>query len=155
MDYTLRERWSKTVVSFGFAIPGVFEFGFNYSESKYSKSVQKIRRASGQVRLTFPPFHYTLDSDLELNWKQSGNLQLPPSDRLPRPTVLWEPKQSWSWLSTCWSQRIWCFTLSSWGACAPCLRLMFMGNTDRSTETMAPITLQRLHSVESMSTPSS
>ncbi|XP_076018463.1 complement component C8 beta chain [Genypterus blacodes] len=48
MDFTLKERWSKTVVSFGFAIPGIFEFGFNYNDAKYSKSVQKIRRASSQ-----------------------------------------------------------------------------------------------------------
>ncbi|KAF3699042.1 Complement component C8 beta chain Complement component 8 subunit beta Precursor [Channa argus] len=49
MDYTMKERSSKTTVSFGFGIPGVFEFGFNYNDNKYTKSVQKIRRASGNT----------------------------------------------------------------------------------------------------------
>ncbi|XP_008332413.1 complement component C8 beta chain [Cynoglossus semilaevis] len=49
MDFTLKERSTQTSVSFGFAIPGVFEFGFNFQNSKYSKSVQKIRRASGKT----------------------------------------------------------------------------------------------------------
>lgn len=53
MDYTMKERHSKTTVSFGFAIPGVFEFGFNFNNAKYTKSVQKIRRASGKVRFVF------------------------------------------------------------------------------------------------------
>lgn len=53
MDFTLKERSTQTSVSFGFAIPGVFEFGFNFQNSKYSKSVQKIRRASGKVRCNF------------------------------------------------------------------------------------------------------
>ncbi|XP_077360170.1 complement component C8 beta chain isoform X1 [Festucalex cinctus] len=48
MDYTLKERMTQTTVSFGFAIPGIFEFGFNHNKAKYSKSVQKIRRASGK-----------------------------------------------------------------------------------------------------------
>ncbi|CAG5897058.1 unnamed protein product [Menidia menidia] len=47
MDFTSRERTSKTSFSFGIAVPGVFEFGFSYSDSKYKKSVQKTRRASG------------------------------------------------------------------------------------------------------------
>ncbi|KAM3604357.1 uncharacterized protein V6R79_009961 [Siganus canaliculatus] len=47
-EFTLKERMTKTTVSFGFAIPGVFEFGFNYNNAKYEKSVKKIRRASGQ-----------------------------------------------------------------------------------------------------------
>ncbi|XP_034038449.1 uncharacterized protein LOC117521216 [Thalassophryne amazonica] len=47
MDYSMKERTSKTSVSFGFGIPGIFEFGFNSNNAKYSKSVQKIRRASG------------------------------------------------------------------------------------------------------------
>ncbi|KAK2822056.1 hypothetical protein Q5P01_022121 [Channa striata] len=49
MDYTMKERMSQTTVSFGFGIPGVFEFGYNYNDNKYSKSVQKIRRASGKT----------------------------------------------------------------------------------------------------------
>ncbi|XP_071347823.1 complement component C8 beta chain isoform X2 [Trachinotus anak] len=49
MDFTTMERRTKTSVSFGFAIPGVFEFGFNYNNAKYTKSVQKIRRASGKL----------------------------------------------------------------------------------------------------------
>ncbi|XP_039869957.1 complement component C8 beta chain-like [Simochromis diagramma] len=47
MDYTMKERTSKTVVSIGFGIPGIFEFGFNYNDNKYSKSVKKLRSASG------------------------------------------------------------------------------------------------------------
>ncbi|XP_075875910.1 complement component C8 beta chain [Nelusetta ayraudi] len=47
IDYTLKERTSRTTISFGFAIPGVAEFGFNFDDSRYSKSVKKIRRASG------------------------------------------------------------------------------------------------------------
>lgn len=50
MDYTMKERTTKTTVSFGFGIPGIFEFGYNYNNAKYTKSVQKIRRASGTVR---------------------------------------------------------------------------------------------------------
>uniref|UniRef100_A0A3P9AQE2 Complement component C8 beta chain n=2 Tax=Esox lucius TaxID=8010 RepID=A0A3P9AQE2_ESOLU len=46
IDYTLKERTSKTTVSMGFAVPGVFEFGFNYADSKYSKSEKKIRSFS-------------------------------------------------------------------------------------------------------------
>nr|XP_046264553.1 complement component C8 beta chain-like [Scatophagus argus] len=48
MDYTMKERTTKTTVSFGFAIPGVFEFGFNHHNAKYTKSIQKLRRASGK-----------------------------------------------------------------------------------------------------------
>ncbi|CAJ1071712.1 complement component C8 beta chain isoform X2 [Xyrichtys novacula] len=47
MAFTSTERTTRVSVSFGFAIPGVAEFGFNHNEGKYSKSVQKIRRASG------------------------------------------------------------------------------------------------------------
>lgn len=46
----MKERMSKTVVSFGFGIPGIVEFGFNYNDNKYSKSVKKLRSASGKVR---------------------------------------------------------------------------------------------------------
>lgn len=53
MDYTMKERHTKTTVSFGFAIPGIVEFGFNFNNAKYTKSVQKIRRASGKVRFVF------------------------------------------------------------------------------------------------------
>uniref|UniRef100_A0A3Q3XCW1 Complement component C8 beta chain n=1 Tax=Mola mola TaxID=94237 RepID=A0A3Q3XCW1_MOLML len=49
MDYTMKERTSKTTVSFGFSIPGTFEFGINYNSAKYTKSVQKILRASGKA----------------------------------------------------------------------------------------------------------
>ena len=47
--YSSKERRSK--ISFGLAIPGVAEFGFNYSSDKYSKSVKKLRRVSGKVTL--------------------------------------------------------------------------------------------------------
>ncbi|XP_072220145.1 complement component C8 beta chain [Leuresthes tenuis] len=47
MVFTSKERTSKTSFSIGFAIPGTFHFGFSYSDSKYSKSVKKMRRASG------------------------------------------------------------------------------------------------------------
>uniref|UniRef100_A0A667Z8H5 Complement component C8 beta chain n=1 Tax=Myripristis murdjan TaxID=586833 RepID=A0A667Z8H5_9TELE len=49
MDHTIEERTSKTSISFGFAIPGIAEFGFNYNDNKYSKSEKKIRRASGKT----------------------------------------------------------------------------------------------------------
>ncbi|KAM9845442.1 complement component C8 beta chain [Aulostomus maculatus] len=48
MDHTVKERTTKTTVTFGFAIPGVAEFGFNYNDAKYTKSEQKIRRAAGK-----------------------------------------------------------------------------------------------------------
>uniref|UniRef100_A0A7N6B1S0 Complement component C8 beta chain n=1 Tax=Anabas testudineus TaxID=64144 RepID=A0A7N6B1S0_ANATE len=49
MDYTMKERTSKTTFSIGFGFPGVFEFGFNFSNDKYKKSVQKIRSVSGKT----------------------------------------------------------------------------------------------------------
>ncbi|XP_044075172.1 complement component C8 beta chain-like [Siniperca chuatsi] len=49
MDHTVKERMTKTTVSFGFAIPGIAEFGYNFNDAKYTKSVQKIRRASGKT----------------------------------------------------------------------------------------------------------
>ncbi|KAM3866055.1 complement component C8 beta chain [Diretmus argenteus] len=49
MDHTMKERTSKTSVSFGFAFPGVAEFGYNYHDSKYTKSERKFRRASGKT----------------------------------------------------------------------------------------------------------
>uniref|UniRef100_A0A3Q1H6Y9 Complement component C8 beta chain n=1 Tax=Anabas testudineus TaxID=64144 RepID=A0A3Q1H6Y9_ANATE len=50
MDYTMKERTSKTTFSIGFGFPGVFEFGFNFSNDKYKKSVQKIRSTNSFVR---------------------------------------------------------------------------------------------------------
>ncbi|KAF7223128.1 complement component C8 beta chain [Nothobranchius furzeri] len=49
MDYTMSQRTSKTSFSIGFGVPGVFNFGFNFSEEKYKKSVRKIRRSSGNT----------------------------------------------------------------------------------------------------------
>lgn len=77
MDYTMKERTSKTSVSIGFGIPGVFEFGFDYQAGKYSKSVQKIRRVSGKVKwcmfflFTWPlhnPLVHVLFEE-QLKWK--------------------------------------------------------------------------------------
>ncbi|XP_070774943.1 uncharacterized protein [Enoplosus armatus] len=48
-DYTEKERKTHTSFTFGFAVPGVAEFGFNFKNDKYTKSVQKLRRASGQT----------------------------------------------------------------------------------------------------------
>lgn len=50
MEHTIKEHSSKTSISIGFAVPGVAEFGFNYADSKYSKSVKKFRRASGKTK---------------------------------------------------------------------------------------------------------
>uniref|UniRef100_A0A665V0Q1 Complement component C8 beta chain n=1 Tax=Echeneis naucrates TaxID=173247 RepID=A0A665V0Q1_ECHNA len=50
LEFTSRERRSKTSFSIGFALPGVFEFGFDYSDEKYTKSVKKLRSASSKVR---------------------------------------------------------------------------------------------------------
>ncbi|XP_049888562.1 complement component C8 beta chain [Epinephelus moara] len=47
--HTLEERMSQTTVSFGFAIPFIVEFGFNYNKAKYSKKEQKIRRAASKT----------------------------------------------------------------------------------------------------------
>ncbi|XP_057684109.1 complement component C8 beta chain [Corythoichthys intestinalis] len=49
MNQIMKERMTQTIVSVGFAIPGIVEFGFNYNKAKYSKSIQKIRRASGKA----------------------------------------------------------------------------------------------------------
>ncbi|KAG8013954.1 Complement component C8 beta chain, partial [Nibea albiflora] len=49
MDHTMKERSTQTKVSIGFALPGLFEFGFNFNNAKYTKSVQKLRRASGRT----------------------------------------------------------------------------------------------------------
>ncbi|XP_010746369.2 complement component C8 beta chain [Larimichthys crocea] len=50
MEHTMKERSTKTKVSIGFAIPGIFEFGFNLSKDKYTKSVKKLRSASGTTK---------------------------------------------------------------------------------------------------------
>ncbi|XP_061752815.1 complement component C8 beta chain isoform X1 [Nerophis ophidion] len=75
MDHTVRERMSQTTVSSGFAIPGVVEFGYNHSKAKYSKWVQKIRRASGKT-------HSFIRAKAELELAQymvkSDNLMLHP-----------------------------------------------------------------------------
>lgn len=47
--HSRKEESSQTTFSFGIAIPGVFEVGFDYSDSKYTKSVKKIRRASSKT----------------------------------------------------------------------------------------------------------
>ncbi|XP_055359754.1 complement component C8 beta chain [Betta splendens] len=49
MEEMTKEYSSKTSFSIGFGVPGLFDFGFNYSGSKYSKSVRKSRRASTKV----------------------------------------------------------------------------------------------------------
>ncbi|XP_067109080.1 complement component C8 beta chain-like [Osmerus mordax] len=46
--FSSKETTSKTTVSVGLSVPGVAEFGFNYSDDKYSKSVKKFRRASSK-----------------------------------------------------------------------------------------------------------
>lgn len=89
MDFTLKERMSQTVVSFGFSIPGVFEFGFNYNSAKYSKSVKKLRRASGKVSL--PPLTSSTSTH-----SQSELLHASSS-----PTASSGPRPGWSWPSTC------------------------------------------------------
>ncbi|KAK1797435.1 hypothetical protein P4O66_008812 [Electrophorus voltai] len=46
-EHTMRASLSKTTVSFGIAVPGVFELGYNYNDSKYRKSEKKLRHYSG------------------------------------------------------------------------------------------------------------
>ncbi|XP_028831662.1 complement component C8 beta chain [Denticeps clupeoides] len=46
-ENSLKGYMSQTSVSFGIKIPGVFELGFNYDDSKYKNSVKKLRRFSG------------------------------------------------------------------------------------------------------------
>ncbi|XP_062850536.1 complement component C8 beta chain [Trichomycterus rosablanca] len=48
--HTMKATMSKTTVSFKFGIPGVFELGYNYDDSKYKKSVEKLRSYSGTKR---------------------------------------------------------------------------------------------------------
>ncbi|KAG5847479.1 hypothetical protein ANANG_G00126490 [Anguilla anguilla] len=45
--HRMEAHLSKTTVSIGFKVPGAFEFGFNYSDMKYKKHEQKMRRFSG------------------------------------------------------------------------------------------------------------
>lgn len=49
-EHTMKATMSKTTVSFGFTIPKVFHIGFNYDESKYKKSVQKLSSYAGKVK---------------------------------------------------------------------------------------------------------
>lgn len=90
MESTLEERMTQTVVSFGFAIPGVAEFGFNYNSAKYSKSVKKLRRASGKVRLP------TASAFIQSQGALAERLLLSFS-----PTASSGPRPSWNWPSTC------------------------------------------------------
>ncbi len=46
----MNERRTQTIISIGFAIPGIAEFGFNFNHAKNTKSIKKMRRASGKVR---------------------------------------------------------------------------------------------------------
>ncbi|KAM8850403.1 complement component C8 beta chain [Spinachia spinachia] len=49
MDHVVEERHTQTSFSFGIAVPGVFEFAFNFNDDKYSKAERKIRRASSKT----------------------------------------------------------------------------------------------------------
>uniref|UniRef100_A0A8C7YED2 Complement component C8 beta chain n=1 Tax=Oryzias sinensis TaxID=183150 RepID=A0A8C7YED2_9TELE len=49
MQYTMSEHSTQVSFSLGFGVPGVFNFGFNFKDSKYSKSVSQIRRASSKT----------------------------------------------------------------------------------------------------------
>lgn len=90
MDFTLKERMSQTVVSFGFSIPGVFEFGFNYNSAKYSKSVKKLRRVSGKVSLPPPTSSTSTHKPITELLHASSS-----------PTASSGPRPSWRWPSTC------------------------------------------------------
>ncbi|KAF4088773.1 hypothetical protein AMELA_G00058720 [Ameiurus melas] len=48
-EHTMKATMSRTTVSFSLSVPGVFNVGFNFDESKYKKSVQKLRSYSGTV----------------------------------------------------------------------------------------------------------
>ncbi|TTG32354.1 Complement component C8 beta chain [Bagarius yarrelli] len=48
-EHTMSSTMSRTTVSFSFAVPGLFEIGFNYDESKYKKSVKKLRSYAGKT----------------------------------------------------------------------------------------------------------
>lgn len=58
MDHTIKESSTQTAIAFGFAVPGVAEFGFNYNSDKHTKSERKIRRASGKVSYVFFLFFF-------------------------------------------------------------------------------------------------
>ncbi|XP_041848139.1 complement component C8 beta chain-like [Melanotaenia boesemani] len=49
MRYSMEATSSKTSFSIGISVPGIFNFGFSYSDSKYKRSIQKTRRASGKT----------------------------------------------------------------------------------------------------------
>ena len=72
MDHTIKERSTQTIISIGFAIPGVAEFGFNYNSAKHTKSERKIRRASGKVSYCFFCFFVALT--LVISQKQKKNI---------------------------------------------------------------------------------
>ncbi|XP_017328556.1 complement component C8 beta chain [Ictalurus punctatus] len=72
---TMRATMSRTTVSFGFSIPGVFNIGFNFDESKYKKSVQKLRSYAGKTN-SFIHAHSRLE--LSRYALKVGNLMLHP-----------------------------------------------------------------------------
>ncbi|XP_061550433.1 complement component C8 beta chain-like [Phycodurus eques] len=74
-DHTTKERMTQTTVSIGFAIPGIFEFGYNHNKAKYSKSVQKIRRASGKA---YSFIRAKAELELAQYMLKSDNLMLSP-----------------------------------------------------------------------------
>ncbi|XP_068461057.1 complement component C8 beta chain [Clinocottus analis] len=49
--HTIKERSVQTTVAFGFAIPGIFEFGYSRKDAKQTKAEQKIRRASSEKNM--------------------------------------------------------------------------------------------------------
>ncbi|XP_018609103.2 complement component C8 beta chain [Scleropages formosus] len=46
-EYRMKAHMSKTSVSFGIKIPGIFEVSFNYNDEKYKKTIRKMRSFSG------------------------------------------------------------------------------------------------------------
>ncbi|KAG9329268.1 hypothetical protein JZ751_006296 [Albula glossodonta] len=66
---------SKTSVSFGFKLPGVFEIGFNYNDMKYKKNVEKMRQFSG-TKHSFIRAHSKLE--VARYMLKSGDLMLHP-----------------------------------------------------------------------------
>nr|XP_057922384.1 complement component C8 beta chain [Doryrhamphus excisus] len=75
MDHTIKERMTQTFVSYGFAIPGIFEFGYNSNKGKYTKSIQKIRRASGKA---YSFIRAKAELELAQYMLKSNNLMLHP-----------------------------------------------------------------------------
>ncbi|KAM9500604.1 complement component C8 beta chain [Clarias gariepinus] len=47
--HTMKATMSRTTVSFSFAIPGIFEIGYNHDESKYKKAVRKLHTYAGKA----------------------------------------------------------------------------------------------------------